>query len=466
MAAAPGKMDAYVMSKPSTVSHRAGLPMIMQPDHGAYDRLRGAWNLTADQRPSGVSLATTVEHVREVVAFANRMDLRIAAQATGHNAAALPELTRTLLLRTGLHDDVVEIDPQARVARVKAGALWRDVVAAAGEHGLAALHGTAPDVGVIGYLLGGGLSFYGRRYGLAANHVRAIEVVTADALPRRVDASHEPELFWALRGGEGSFGVVVAVEIDLMAIPTVYAGTLFWPMSAARDVLRTWTQWTRTAADDITTTLRVLRPRPLPDTPEPLAGSPVIALDGAVLGDRAYGEELLAPLRAAAPATIDTWSQVPAASILRLHGDPEEPSRSIIGTALLDELDDTAIDALLGAVGEDARCPLPSVELRQLGGALARAPYGAGAMADVPAPYALTAVGAPVSPQIGAAATAAIRRVKQAMAPWTSDRLCLSLDASGASARAGFDAGTYERLCAARAAWDPDRRFVSAHHID
>ncbi len=158
------------------------------------------------------------------ILFAAQHGQRIAAQGTGHNADPLGSLEDTILLKAERMRDI-EIDPRNRMARVAAGALWLEVVEAAAEHGLAALAGSSPDVGVVGYTLGGGMSFLGRRYGLAANHVKAIELVTADGLLLRVDGENEPDLFWALRGGGGSFGVVTSIELELFPITHAYART-------------------------------------------------------------------------------------------------------------------------------------------------------------------------------------------------------------------------------------------------
>ena len=139
----------------------------------------------------------------------------------------------------------VEIDAEARRARVAAGALWLEVTEPASEHGLAPLAGSSPDVGVVGYALGGGVSWLARKHGLAANSVLAIEIVTADGRLRRVDADHDPDLFWALRGGGGSFGVVTAMEIALYPVPELYAGAMWWPWERAAEVMHAWREWTR-----------------------------------------------------------------------------------------------------------------------------------------------------------------------------------------------------------------------------
>jgi FAD/FMN-containing dehydrogenase len=180
-----------------------------------WDLERGAFNVLVDQQPAGIALPRRADDVSDFVRAAAADGKRVAAQRTGHNAAPLGSLANTVLMRTaGLGG--VQIDGEARNARVGAGALWGDVVPRASELGLAALHGSSPNVGIAGYTLGGGVSFYHRKHGLACNRVTAIELVIADGQQIRVDAENEPDLFWALRGGGGSFGVVTALEFDLL----------------------------------------------------------------------------------------------------------------------------------------------------------------------------------------------------------------------------------------------------------
>src|SRR5947209_1242014 len=186
---------------------------IVIPQHARFDEARQAWNLAVDQRPAAVVFPESTQDVAAAILFAREFGQQVAAQGTGHNAGPLGSLEDTILLKTERMRRVT-IDPVARTARVEAGALWLEVVEAAAQHGLAALAGSSPDVGVVGYTLGGGVSFLGRKYGLAANAVRAIELVTADGSLVRADRDDEPDLFWALRGGGGSFGIVTALELD------------------------------------------------------------------------------------------------------------------------------------------------------------------------------------------------------------------------------------------------------------
>ena len=212
-------------------SHPAG--QIHYPGDVDWDQARTAWNLAVDQRPAAVALPRSAEEVASVIRAATQSGLRVSAQGTGHAAAAHDSLANTILIKT-THMRGVQIDAAAGRARVAAGALWLDAVLAAAEHGLAALAGSSPDVGVVGYTLGGRISWLSRRYGLAANSVTAIELVTADGELRRTDAEHDPDLFWALRGGGGSFGVVTAMEFDLYPLADVYAGTLFFELEPSQ----------------------------------------------------------------------------------------------------------------------------------------------------------------------------------------------------------------------------------------
>ncbi len=205
---------------------------LVLPGDPEWDEARRAWNLAVDQRPFAVALVESVEDVVKVVEFARAHGLRIAPQGTGHGASALAVLDDTILVKTTRLRGV-EIDAGAHRARIEAGALWEDVVEPAAEQGFMVLHGSSPDVGVVGYTLGGGMGWLARSRGLAANSVTAVELVTAEGRFVRLDSENEPDLFWAVRGGGGSFGVVTALELELYPTPELYAGAMFWPVERA-----------------------------------------------------------------------------------------------------------------------------------------------------------------------------------------------------------------------------------------
>ena len=286
----------------------------------------------------------------------------------------------------------VHINPATHTARAEAGALWQDVTVPASQHGLAALGGTSPNVGVTGYTLGGGLGWLARRYGLAANSVTAVELVTPDGRLVRADAAHEPDLFWAVRGGGGSVGVVTAIEMLLYPVRELYAGALFFPIQRTSEVLRAWREWTDTVPDEVTSIGRILRLPPLPEIPEFLRGRALAMVEAAYLGDASDGAKLFRPLRALGPE-LDTFATIQAAALQQLHMDPEQPVPAEGDGALLADLPPGALDALVALAGPDADTPLLSIEIRHLGGALARQAPGGGALAKIDANYALFATG-------------------------------------------------------------------------
>ncbi|MEV0719610.1 FAD-binding protein, partial [Asanoa sp. NPDC050611] len=238
------------------------------PDDEGYEQARTTWALAVDIRPAAVVFPRTVDEVAAVVRAAARAGLRVAPLGTGHNAHPLEgvDLSRTVLMRMS---ELKGIEINGRTARVHAGDVWLPVVEKAAEQGLAALHGSSTDAGVVGYLLGGGLGWYARAHGLAANTVTAVELVTADGTIVRADAEHHPDLFWALRGGNAAnFGVVTAIEFTLFPIETAYAGMMVWDIAEARRVLSAWAPWSVTAPEAATTCFRLLRFPPIPDVPE------------------------------------------------------------------------------------------------------------------------------------------------------------------------------------------------------
>lgn len=430
------------------------------PGDEGYDGARMAWNLSADQRPAAVWIARSVEQVQAALAYAREHGLRVAPQTTGHLGQALPTLDRALLLKPLLHDGRVEVDPVARVAHVEAGAEWGDVVGAVAPHGLAVMHGSSPSVGVIGYLLGGGLSFYARAHGLAANHVRAFEVVTPDGAFRRVDADNDAELFYALRGGGGGYAVVCAVEIELLPYAEVTGGAMFFPAAHAGGLLQAWRDWTRGAPETVTTTFRLLTLPPLPEVHEPLRMVPTVCVDGVAL-DPDEGHRLEELLRGVAEPILGGFKPMPSAGVVRLHGDPEDPIPAIGDGVLLGDLDDDAIEAFLGVTGEGS--PLLSAELRQLGGALSSPPEGTGARGHLEGRFALFGVGVPGAPAPAPVLDAHLDRYLAAMGPWATGTRFLNFAERWHSLETLVPGEALGRLAKIRATFDPDGLLVAPH---
>jgi hypothetical protein len=434
------------------------------PSDPDYDQARQAWNLAVDQRPAAVILPESATDVAAAVRYAAERGLCVAAQGTGHNAGPLGPLAGTVLLRTERMRGI-RIDPQARTARVEAGVVWLDVVHAAARHGLAALAGSSPDVGVTGYTLGGGLSFLGRTYGLAASSVQAIEVITADGHLVRADHEQQPDLFWALRGGGGSFGVVTALEFGLFPVTQAYAGVLWYPVERGSQVLHAWAELTRGGPpDELTTVGRFLNLPEIPAIPEPVRGMSFVIVEVYHVGDPAQADNLLAPLRALGPVN-DTIATVPMPALSHLHMDPEQPGPAAGNGLLLDRLPSQAIDALVGAAGPGAPPGLLSVEVRHLGGELARPRPGNGALASIGAEYAFRAVGMPPVRELIAPVMARVDAVKDAIAPWTAQQMYLNYAETRQPAAPFWTEHAYQRLRRIKAAVDPGDLIRSNHPI-
>jgi hypothetical protein len=435
------------------------------PGDPGYDAARLPWNVAVDQRPAAVARPRTVSDVQDVVRAARASGLRIAPQSTGHNAGPLVAqgLDDVVVVRTEQMRGV-SIDATRRVARVEGGALWIDATEPAGDHGLAALHGSSPDVGIAGYSLGGGIGWYARKLGLAANSLTAVELVLADGEHMRADATENRELFWALRGGGGNFGVVTALEFRLYPIETAYAGMLVWDREHAERVLRRWVDWAPEAPDAVTTSFRFLNVPPLPDIPEPLRGRQLVVIDGAVLGCDAEARSILGMLRGLGPE-IDTFARVPARSLTRLHMDPEGPTPAVSDGTLLGELPDNAIDTILEQVGPGSTTSLLLAELRQLGGALGRAPEGHGALATIDAAYAFFACAVAATPELAALGHLDARRLTGSLEPWSTGRSYLNFAENEVDARTGYAESAWLQLKGIRSAYDPDDRIVANHRI-
>jgi hypothetical protein len=436
---------------------------LLTPGDEGFDTARQAWNLAVDQRPAAIAFANDADDVAAAVRTAGQRGLRVALQGTGHGAACMGDLAGTLLLKT-MRMTGLEVDPGARRARAEAGVLWGDVAVAAGEHGLAGLSGSSPDVGVVGFSLGGGIGWLSRRHGLASNRVVALDVVTADGERRRISRDEEPDLFWALRGGGGSFAAVTAVEFELLPLTEAYAGWLVWEADAAGEVVHAFREWSQAAPREITTSLRLLHLPPLPDVPEPLRDRPVVAIDGAYLGTEADGAELLRPLRELGPLVMDTFATIPAPGLVRLHGDPEQPVPVIGDGFQVAELTAEAADAFVEVGGPRSGSPLLFLELRQLGGALAEAPEDAGALGSFADDYALFAVGLPMAEGMAEAIGAHIDRVRDTMAPWSAGRY-LNFTERPADIGDAFDEATHVRLREVKARYDGGDLFRGNHSV-
>ncbi|HEX2317101.1 MAG TPA: FAD-binding oxidoreductase [Thermomonospora sp.] len=401
---------------------------VLQPGDEGFDEARRPWNLAIDQPVAAVVEAADADDVVAVVRAAREAGLAVAPQGTGHGATG--DVDGVILLRTHRLDSL-EIRPDERTARVGAGVQWGRVQAAAAPHGLTGLPGSSPVVGVAGYTLGGGLSWFGRRYGWASDGVRAFEIVDADGIRGTVTADTDPELFWALRGGGGGHALVTAVEFGLHPLPGLYGGRMLWPATRAAEVFEAYTALTATAPDELTLWLDLLN---FP------GADPMVAVDATYLGDADEGRELLAGLEGLGGFLSDGRRAMELTELGGITAEPTDPSPGLSRGETLTALDDTVVKALLG----EPLAPLLSVQIRHLGGALARPSSGAsGALAE---PYSLYLFGVPAGPEVARGIRARQEEIVQAVAPVLGSRKPYTYLAPGEDATAAFPADTVARL--------------------
>jgi hypothetical protein len=398
---------------------------VHMPGTSDYREATTVYNLFAPVQPEEAVIADSVGSVAAAITRARSRGLDVEVISTGHASSMADQMSGALLVRT-VPGGPVEVDPQTHRARIPAGTRWGAVAEAAAQYGLAALHASSPDVGAVGYLLRGGLSFYGRRFGLAVNSLRAVELVAADGRLHRVDTDHDPSLFWAVRGGGGGFGVVTAVEIELFDAAGVWTGADWWPVSEAGPLLDAWAGWARTAPREVTTSFRIMRLPPLPGVPEPLTHGPVVCLDGAALATTSAEvpdvsvkvDELLRRMRAVAKPLLATWRAATTLDVPQTHMDPPDPLPAVGDHMVLGDLDEDGQQAFLSTADAASQSPLILSELRQLGGALADAAADGGAINHLKGAYCYYALAVPADEGQAVAMRGYLARARAALAPW------------------------------------------------
>ena len=435
---------------------------IATPGDSDWDEARQAWNLAADQQPSAVALVESADDVSKVVRFASQNGLRVAGQGTGHGAFALGPLDEVILIKT---ERMREVTIEGDKARAEAGAVAEDVGKAAIKDGKCWMPGTSPNVGVVGYTLGGGLSWLGRKHGWACNRVTAIELVTADGEARTVDAASDPDLFWALRGGGGGYAIVTALHVELLPIAEAYAGALLFPAEAGVEGVRRYLDWAATAPEEVGSTVRLLQLPPIPDIPEPLRGQKLLGIGAACIGSKEEGEKVIAPLREIGEPVMDTFDQIPAPGLSRIAMDPEPPVPALGHHRVLGELDDEAIDVFYEAAGPESGSPLLLAELRQLGGALGRPAENGGALDKLDAEWVMLGIGMLMDPAMREPINAQLDKLADAMNPWAAEGGYFNYAERPCDVDAILPAATCDRLAHVKRSWDPDNLIRANHSV-
>lgn len=422
-----------------------------------YRKAVSGYELNNKLAPQAASVARSVSDVVELVRAARRRGLTVRTHSTGHRSSMVSPMVGEALIRV-LLDEPVTVDVAASTARVPAGAKWADVLEAIAPHGLGAPHGSSGDVGAIGYLLRGGLSFYGRGRGVAANSVERIELVDADGTLRTVDATHDPDLFWALRGGGGGFGIVTALTVRLFPLTEIATGTTLFDLTDAHDVARAWYTWTLDAPAEISTALRIVEVPKMPGMPRRLAGRTCVVIDGVSHRTGAEGpwpaaQALLDTLRSVAEPLFDSWRLTTAHEAPHTHMDMPFGLHHAADHLMLRDLGTEGIAAFVDAATESGiMC-----ELRQLDGALAHQPTDAGAVGLYDGSFAYFAGRLGPSDD---AARAILDRIRATLMPWDTGLVVPTFAADPSRPQRLFDDDTARRVRSIRQRVDPDGVFA------
>lgn len=442
-------------------------PVLLPGDIGYGEECR-TFNLSRALTPAVVVGATHTDDVAAAVRHAGRLGMPVAVRNQGHQVV-LPTAEDALLITTNRLQEI-SVDPGRRTVRVGAGVTWAQVLTETDKAGLAPIVGSAPHVGVIGYTLGGGLSpLLGRKLGYAADHVRWMEVVTADGAVREVTPERHPDLFWALLGGKGNFGVVTRMEFDVFPFPRFYGGGLWFRGEEMLPVLEAWRALVPELGEDTMTSFSVQR---LPDVaalPQPLRGAFVLHVRLGHLGDSTTGARIAAPLRAAATPVFDTLTERPFGEIGEIHRDPVHAMPLVETGFALREFSAGTLGRLMELTGPGSGCSMKNVEVRALGGALDREPARPNSVSSRGVPYMTFAVGSGSPAQLRTMAEFA-RAYARGLTPWRAPHHVINFLSpdealSEAEVRDVYGAERYARLAALKRVYDPANMFRFNHNI-
>lgn len=441
---------------------------VLIPGDEGYDKARLTWDVkTFDQHPAVVVLPAATSDVQAAVSFAREYDLPIAVQGGGHGH---PYPADDALLVNFANMTTIHIDAEA--ARVEPGVLFKALVQAAHANGLAPLNGFAASVGVVGYMLGGGIGWLARQYGSGAGSIRAVELVTTDGNILQVNESSHPDLLWGLRGGGGNFGIVTSLECALYPVKEIFAGQVVYPIEQGKEVLDAYFKWTETVPDELTSAVRITHFPPSPDLPPPLRGASVMTVMASYNGEAAQGEALLSPMRSLGKALLDTFALIPYSQVSTIANDPDDalPLFLYNESNAFQTFASRDIETLLDIAGNPAS-GIFQVEIRQLGGALARQPEDAMAFNCRDAKFYLNVQALAPAPDQLREGKRSIATLMQALRPDMMEETLINFVESGSGdvgpylTRAAYSPANYQRLRALKERYDAKDIFRFNHNI-
>jgi FAD/FMN-containing dehydrogenase len=439
---------------------------VLTTDDAGYDTARSVWNGDIDRRPAIIARPRTAAQVAAAIGFARAEGLDITVRGGGHSYAGHAVCDDGLMIElSGMNQ--VTVDPNAQRARCGGGATWADLDAATQAHGLAVTGGFISHTGVAGLTLGGGMGWLTLRAGLSCDNLVSAEVVTADGRTVTASADSNPDLFWALRGGGGNFGVVTSFEFALHEVPPLtQLGLFFWGAEQGREALRFSRDLVKSLPDDMGALIGGLSAPPAPFVPEQYQGTPGFALLVAGWGSAEEHAAVIEPVRRVSPAP--QWELVTPIPYVQLQQmfDAGNPW-GIFGyekALYLEDLSDAAIDVFADYVPRKAS-PLSFVPVFPLSGAFARVAdddTAFGGSRDLGWVFNISA--ACPTPELLTADRSWVREFWDAMQPYASGSgsyVNFLTDPDEQRVRAAYGNNKYARLAAIKSIWDPDNVF---HH--
>ncbi|MEP6988620.1 MAG: FAD-binding oxidoreductase, partial [Chloroflexota bacterium] len=385
------------------------------PGDTGYEQASQPWNLNFNHRPTVVVMAKNTRDIVEAIRFAGLNDLGVAIQATGHGVSLAAD--NAVLINTSQMQDI-RVDAITQTAWVEAGVKWGSVLEQTQKFGLAPLLGSSTDVGAVGYTLGGGMGWLARKFGLSADNVNFFEMVTADGHVVNASQEENSELFWALCGGGGSFGVVTGMEIKLYPVTTVYAGNLMYPIQSAKEVFVHYREWIANAPDELTSSIVIMNFPPFPQVPDFLRGQSFAIVRGCYSGTVDEGEKLLQWWREWQAPIVDDFKAMPFSMSGMISNEPNDPMPGQVSSVWLCELSDEMLDVMIHYAA--APSPLTVVEIRHAGGAIARVKAGTNAYGNRDASYILETVGITPTPEASDVCHKYVKEFKQALQPYST----------------------------------------------
>jgi FAD/FMN-containing dehydrogenase len=431
---------------------------LISPRDGDYDEARKVWNGMIDKRPALIAQCASTSDVAKAVRLAHGKGLPLAVRGGAHNVAGNAVCDDGVVVDLRMMKRC-EVDVEARIARAQGGLTWGEYDRATQEHGLASPGGAISTTGIAGLTLGGGFGWLSRSYGLACDSVVSAEVVTSGGEVLTASAEENPDLFWAIRGGGGNFGVVTRFDFALQAVGELYAGLILYPRDQAREFLRMYAKLTASAPDELSTMAAMLC---APD------GSPVVGQFSVYRGSAEQGEQVLAPVRALGTPLVDDVAMKPY-TVVQQAFDEGFPSgnRNYWKANYLARLDDESVDVLVEHAS-GAPSPISVVGLEHMmGGAVARIPADDTAFGHRDAIYNLLILGMYEDPAQDDAMKKWVRGFSAAVQPWATGGVYVNYMSDDEEDRIGAAYGSrhYERLAAIKKKYDPDNLFRMNQNI-